>query len=462
MRFIADLHLHSKYSRATSPKMNARELSTAAKEKGLNLLGSGDFTHPKHLADLKRDLKPNGEPANQAHDYCCNRRRSGDCAGKPANRSGDCAGEGFYEFNGCNFVLSTEVSNIYTQGGKGRRVHNIILAPSFDIVDQINDGLLKWGRLDYDGRPIFGRSCIELADLVFGISKECMLIPSHCWTPWFGIFGSMSGFDSVKECFESHTKNIYALETGMSSSPDMNWRLSQIDDFALVSFSDSHSPYSWRLGREACVFDLDKPSYFEMVDAIKKKDKKRFVSTIETFPEYGKYHFDGHRACNVSFSPEEAKKLNNICPVCGKQLTIGVEHRVEELADRPAGFIPKHAIPFAKMVPLAELLAALHKTTPESKTVFTRINSAIGLLGSELDILLNVPQEKIAKELDEEVADLIMKNRAGNLKVKPGYDGVYGELVLDEKEIAEKGGAAEKTEKPVIKITKSQRTLGEF
>lgn len=270
MRFTADLHLHSKYSRATSPKMNARELLTAAKEKGLNLLGSGDFTHPKHLADLKRDLKP--------------------------------IGEGFFEFNGCHFILSTEISNMFKQDGKGRKIHNIILAPSFEIVNQINAGLSKWGRLDYDGRPIFGKNCIELADLVFGISEECMIIPSHAWTPYFGIFGSMSGFDSVKECFQERAKNIYALETGMSSSPDMNWRLSQLDDFALVSFSDAHSPYSWRLGREACVFDLDKPSYFEMVDAIKKKDKKRFVSTIETFPEYGKYHFDGHRNCDVSFS----------------------------------------------------------------------------------------------------------------------------------------------------------------
>jgi uncharacterized protein (TIGR00375 family) len=414
MRFTADLHLHSKYSRATSPKMNVWELSEAAKIKGLNLLGSGDFTHPKHLADLKTNLED--------------------------------IGNGFFKHNNIYFVLSTEISNIFMHENKVRKVHNIILAPNFDVVDQINEGLGKWGRLDYDGRPIFGRTCVELAELVFGISKDAMIIPSHCWTPFFSIFGSKSGFDSVKECFQEHTKNIFALETGMSSTPAMNWRLSQLDDFTLVSFSDSHSPYSYRLGREACIFDLEKPNYFEMTKAIKEKDKKKFLGTIETYAEYGKYHFTGHRNCNVSFSPEEAKKFNNICPVCRKQLTIGVEHRVEELADRPIGFVPKDAILFKKIVPLAELLAALYKTTLESKAVWREFNQIINLFGNELDILLEIPEDKLKKELDEKIVDLIMENRRAKLKVKPGYDGVYGELILE----------------PIEEIKQKQKTLGEF
>jgi PHP family Zn ribbon phosphoesterase len=228
MRIIADLHLHSRYSRATSPKMNIRDLSDAAKIKGVNLLGTGDFTHPQHLSDLKRDLTEDRD--------------------------------GFFFYNNSYFVLSAEIANIFSLGGKVRKVHNVILAPSFEIVDQINDGLRKWGRLDYDGRHIFGRMCTELMDLCMGISRDVLVIPAHIWTPWFSLFGSNSGFDRIEDCFQDHVKNIHALETGLSSYPAMNWRLSQLDRFSLVSNSDSHSPYPWRFGREANVFEIDRKS----------------------------------------------------------------------------------------------------------------------------------------------------------------------------------------------------------
>ncbi len=381
--------------------MNAIDLSESAKLKGVNLLGTGDFTHPKHLADLKGQLEP--------------------------------IGNGVFRCNGVYFILSTEIANIFTWDHKGRKVHNVILAPSFEVVDQINEGLLKWGRLDYDGRPMFGKTCVELMDLCHSISKDITVIPAHAWTPWFAVFGSNSGFDRLEDCYQEYTKDIFAIETGMSSDPAMNWRLSALDKVSLVSFSDAHSPYPWRLGREACVFDIE-PDYFAMMKAVKQRDKSRFLFTIETDPAYGKYHYDGHRACNIVLSPEEAKKYNNICPVCRRQLTIGVAHRVEELADRPIGYIPKEAIPFKTLLSLSEIIAGVFDTTPESKTVYREFNQAIKTLGNELSILLDLPEDKLRKELNNKVVDVIMKGRQGTIKIKPGYDGVYGEPIFEESE----------------------------
>lgn len=381
--------------------MNAIDLSESAKLKGVNLLGTGDFTHPKHLADLKSQLEP--------------------------------IGNGVFRCNGVYFILSTEIANLFTWDHKGRKVHNVILAPSFEIVDQINERLLKWGRLDYDGRPMFGKTCVELMDLCHSISKDITVIPAHVWTPWFAVFGSNSGFDRLEDCFQDYTKDIFAIETGMSSDPAMNWRLSALDRLSLVSFSDAHSPYPWRLGREACVFDIE-PDYFAMMKAIKQKDKSRFLFTIETDPAYGKYHYDGHRACDIILSPEEAKKYNNICPVCRRQLTIGVAHRVEELADRPIGYAPKEAIPFKTLLSLSEIIAGVFNTTPESKTVYREFNQAIKTMGDELSILIDLPEDKLRKELNEKVVDTIMKGREGKIKIKPGYDGVYGEPIFEESE----------------------------
>ncbi|MFH0832711.1 MAG: endonuclease Q family protein [Candidatus Aenigmatarchaeota archaeon] len=389
---FADLHIHSKYSRATSPNMIIEELAKYAKIKGLNILGTGDFTHPLWLKEIRKKLA---------------------------------FVDGIYEYEGVRFVPSGEISLIYRQDGVGRRVHNVLLAPTFEVVDQINEFLLKKGRTDYDGRPIFGFSCIEMMDAFMSISKEIMVIPAHVWTPWFSLFGSMSGFDSIDECFAEHTKNIYALETGLSSDPPMNRMLSGLDRFTLVSNSDSHSPYPWRLGREANVFDLKKVDYSHLVDSI--KTRRDFLFTIEVDPSYGKYHYDGHRDCNFSCAPEETKKLNGMCPVCGKKLIIGVLNRVEELADR------KESKPdeFKSLLPLSELIAFVVGGEAFSKKANEVYDKFIARFGNEFHILLNVEKERL-KDVNERVAEMVVKNRSGGIRVEPGYDGVYGKIIDSE------------------------------
>ncbi|MFH0986851.1 MAG: hypothetical protein V1911_02255 [Candidatus Micrarchaeota archaeon] len=807
MEFISDLHLHSRYSRACSGRMNAVELASAAVEKGLNLLGTGDFTHPKHLSDLKTQLTD--------------------------------AGDGFYRRGETYFVLTSEISLMYSQDGKGRRVHIVTLAPSFEVVDQINERLAKWGRLDYDGRPIFGKTAPEYADLCMSISKDIEIIPAHCflpkteivcnfhskyieditekdyvmthkgnfervthkftrpyngivysiipwyaregavctpehpfyaiktkkkcpwtkgtcrtacskvsecksrefeeynpkwtpaeeleigdvllyprfkaikdvkeintknkfgkvksnpdfwrfigyylaegysnrqggigfalhkdekgyaediiklvfdlfgikskkvhkereniefafyskdlmlfledfcysskdkgaftkslpnfvlslphekqaellrgwwrgdkgytispklkeqmkqiclrlgiipsisvdpaeehekrgkhfigsrkikanydlyafsnlsffddefnllsdnsfkkfrtkrktrhgwidknyvylpirkvnkskynglvfnlevekdnsyvtaigavhncWTPWFGMLGSMSGFNSVEECFGEKSKYIHALETGMSSDPAMNWRLSSLDRYSLVSFSDSHSPYPWRLGREATIFDLEKPDYSEMIEALRNKGSGKLKSTIETNPAYGKYHYDGHRACNVSMSPQESAKVKNICPVCRRLMTIGVENRVEELADRPMGFRPEGAHDFKSLLPLGEIVAGLYGAGLATKKVQEESSRLVSAFGSELNVLLKAPEKALTEISNEKIVQAIIRNRAGEIKVQPGYDGEYGVPIFD-------SSAAQAEEKPKL-MPRKQKTLEEF
>ena len=320
------------------------------------------------------------------------------------------------------------------------------MAPSFEVVDQINDKLSKHGRLDYDGRPIFGLSAPEIVDLVMETDKDCFIFPAHIWTPWFSLFGSNSGFDSIKECYQDTLKHIHALETGLSSDPPMNWRLSQLDPFTLVSFSDSHSPYSWRLGREATVFDTQM-SYFEIIDALRKKDPERVKFTIEVDPAYGKYHWDGHRNCNVSLSPKETRKYNGICPVCHKPLTLGVEYRVEQLADRPEGFVPENAIPFKRLLPLAEILSAIMKRGIATASVMREYNNLVKGT-TELDVLLNMSPYELLERTNRKIAEAVMKNREGKIKIRPGYDGVYGTILFD--------NTVEKEQKH------TQKTLGEF
>jgi len=400
MKIVADLHIHSHYSRATSEKMNIDELSHYAKLKGINLLGTGDFTHPLWFKELKQKLEQKEE--------------------------------GIFAVNDMNFILSSEISLIYSQDKKMRKVHLITLSPSFEIAEQINEWLLTKGRLDYDGRPIFGMTCPEFAEKVMEISKDNFIIPAHCMTPWFGIFGSKSGFDSVEECFKDQTKHIYALETGLSADPEMLWRISSLDNYSLVSNSDSHSPWSSRIGRECNVFDFEKLTYKNLINAIKTRDKNRFLYTIEVDPSYGKYHYDGHRNCNISLSPEESKKYNNICPVCKRPLTIGVLHRVEELADRPEGFVLKDAIPFKRLLPLAELIAKKYSTGLFSKKVFEMEKMFIEKFDNELNVLLNADYNELSKT-DDKLADAIIRNREGKIKINPGYDGVYGEPLLNDK-----------------------------
>ncbi|OYT41494.1 DNA helicase UvrD [Candidatus Pacearchaeota archaeon ex4484_26] len=397
MKIIADLHIHSRFSRATSPSINVKNISEFAKLRGLNLIGSGDFTHPSWLKELKEFLEP---------------------------------GEGIFSYNDCNFVLSTEVSNIYSQGGKLRKIHTVLLAPSFEIVEQINELLAKKGKLEADGRPIFGSySCYELVEDLKNISDDIEIIPAHVWTPWFGLLGSKSGFDSVEECFKEQSKHIYALETGLSSDPEMNWRLSKLDKYTLVSNSDAHSLWPWRLGREANIFDFKELTYKAVIKAI--REKEGFIKTIEVNPSYGKYHFDGHRLCNVCLSPEETKKVNGICPKCGKKITIGVLNRVEELADRPSGFKPKNALPFKHIIPLSELIAAIENTNIATQRVWNIYHKLIKEFKNEFNILLNVEKEKLRKFCDEKLLQVILENRQGKIKIKPGFDGEYGKLILE-------------------------------
>jgi len=401
MQYIADFHLHSKYARATSREMDIGGLSKGAKIKGLNLLGTGDFTHPKYFLEIKNKLK-------------------------------EIADTGIFSYDDIYFILTCEVGTSFVAGNKIRRIHHIIHAPSFEIVEQINEALSKCGNLSIDGRPMFNMSAVELVEVLMEISKDLMITSAHVWTPFFSVFGSKNGFNSVEECYGDQTKHIFSLETGLSSTPDMNWRLSSLDKFTLLSNSDSHSTNPWRLGREANVFELKKLTYWEIIDAIKKKDKSKFLFTIETSAEYGKYHLDGHRNCNVSLEPGETKKLNGICPKCRRKLTIGVLHRVEELADRVEGYIPKEFIPFKKLLPLYEIISSVTGVNQlYSKKVIEEQNKLIDRFGNELNVLLNVNRDQLAKVTSEKIADAIIKVRENKVRFHAGYDGNYGIPIFD-------------------------------
>ena len=397
---IADLHIHSRYSRACSNKITIQNLEKYARMKGVTLLGTGDFTYKAWKDEIDRELEED--------DHGILRTKTG-----------------------FPFMWQTEISLMYKQDGKGRRVHFVILAPNRETVNQITDALGKKGRLDYDGRPIFGFSGIECIEMMKGISKDIEIIPAHAWTSWFGILGSKSGFDSVEECFKDQTKHIHALETGLSSDPEMNWRVSSLDKFNLVSFSDMHSFWPWRMGREATVFD-SKLRYKDIIKCI--RTGKGLVETIEVDPAYGKYHWDGHRKCGIVCSPEESKKHNRICPVCKQPMTIGVEYRIEELADRKIGYKPKGKPGFKRLLPLSELLSAVYHTGVFTKKVQNESNKLMEEFGSELDVLLKADENKMRLMLPPKVVDILMKNRKGELKMKPGYDGVYGEIVLEKNE----------------------------
>jgi len=395
---VADFHLHSKYSRATSKDINLETLGKWAEIKGINILGTADFTHPEWFSNIKKELEP-AEPG-------LFKLKNG---GKPVR-----------------FILSSEISCIYSKAGKVRKIHIIVLAPSLEVVEKINSKLDKIGNLKADGRPILGLDALELAKICWQASEDCLVIPAHLWTPWFGIFGSKSGFDSFEECFGDYTKYIHAVETGLSSDPAMNWRLSSLDNIALISNSDAHSPQ--KIGREANVFETGL-SYKEITSAIKTKDPKEFLYTIEFFPEEGKYHYDGHRLCQICLSPKESKKYNNTCPVCGRALTIGVMNRVEELANRPEGFRPKNAIPFKSLVPLKEIVAESLGMTSASGRVGREYDNLIKNIGSEFHILLSASQKDLAV-FSPEIAEGIIKAREGKVNIEPGYDGVYGKVKI--------------------------------
>jgi len=406
MRFIADLHIHSKYSRATSKDMDVEHIAEWAKLKGIDLLGTGDFTHPLWLEELKDKL-------TQTTD-------------------------GLYEYKGVKFLLTAEVSNMYSKNGRGRRIHTVLLAPDFETVEKINARLGCRGNLTSDGRPIFGFDVKDIVKICLDASQDCMVVPAHAWTPWFSVFGSNSGFDSVEECFEEEADNIYALETGLSSDPAMNWRWSALDKYTLISNSDAHS--ASKLGREVNVFDTDL-SYKGLLDALRHKDKDKFLFTVEFFPEEGKYHFDGHRTCDIRFSPQQSAKNNNRCPKCGRPVTVGVMNRVHELSDRKDGFVPKDAIPFKSLVPLQEIIAEAKQKGVNTKSVVEEYKKAVSHFGSEFDLLLNAAETDIRSSLPEKVADAIIRVRQGRLIIEPGYDGVFGTVkIFKEGEASEAKG----------------------
>ncbi|MFA5286677.1 MAG: endonuclease Q family protein [Candidatus Omnitrophota bacterium] len=375
--------------------MDVKNLSEWAKLKGITLMGTGDFTHHLWLEELKNNLE-------------------------------DCA-NGLYKYNGINFILTAEISSIYSKKGKTYRIHNLIFAPSFKIVDQINDKLGRIGNLASDGRPILGLDAAELARIVFDIDENCMIVPGHIWTPWFSLFGSMSGFDRIEDCFEEQTPKIFALETGLSSDPAMNWRISALDKFTLISNSDSHSPQ--KIGREANVFNCEL-DYQTIREVLKTKDRKRLLYTIEFFPEEGKYHYDGHRLCKIRWSPKETKEHNGICTLCGKLVTIGVVNRVEKLADRPEGFKPDNSIPFKHLIPLEEIIADAKGVGKGSVGVERDYHSYLSKFGTEFDILMRAPKDDLLKGLPPKVAEGVLSVREGRVNLLAGFDGEYGTISI--------------------------------
>lgn len=396
---IADLQIHSPYARACSKHITFENLEKFARIKGVNLLGVGDFQHPAWRKEIDKNLQ---EDENGI----------------------------LWTKTKFPFLWQTEVSLMYFQDGKRRAVHHLIFSPNREVADQITEALAKGGDLNSDGRPTLNFTSPELVELMMEINKDIEIIPAHSWTSWFGIFGSKSGFDSLKECFGEKAKYVHAIETGMSSDIIMNRRISFLDNVSLVSFSDAHSMWPWRIGREATIFDCDL-TYKSIIKAI--RTKKGLYGTIETVPDYGRYHYDGHRKCNVILSPEEAERLKNICPVCGKELTIGVLHRVNRLADRKNIELSNKDPKFFRLVPLTELISAYLKTSDlNSKEVWKIYNLLIEKFGNEYNVLIKVEFDKISEVVGEKLAKIIIDNRQDRLKILPGYDGVYGKIIIDE------------------------------
>ena len=409
MKMIADLHIHSRFSMATSKEGTPENLDFWARKKGISLIGTGDFTHPVWREELKERLVSEGNGLYRLRDAYV----------KEESRK--------FPGEGTRFVVSGEISSIYKKNGKTRKIHNVILLPSLEAADAMAQRLEKIGNIHSDGRPILGLDSHDLLEMMLDVCPEGILIPAHIWTPHFSVLGAKSGFDSVEECFEELAPYIHALETGLSSDPAMNWRISKLDRYQLVSNSDAHSPS--KLGREANLLDID-CSYEGFYRAIQTGEG--LEGTVEFFPEEGKYHFDGHRKCGVSLSPVEAERLGGICPVCGKKLTMGVDHRVEQLADRAEGFVKKDGKKYESLVPLPEVISACMGYSTASKKVQGCFEQMIQTLGTEFDILRNVPSEDIKSCAGERIAEGIENVRTGNVKRIPGYDGEYGKIELFE------------------------------
>lgn len=423
MKFVADLHLHSRFSRACSPALNLENLVLWGRKKGIQVLATGDWTHPVWFAEIINKLEQveNGL-------YKLKKRNAKD------------------EMQDIYFLLSTEISSIYTQAGKQRRIHNLVFIPSLETAEKIIKQLVLLGaNLNSDGRPIIGISAKDLAELVLGIESKSLIVPAHVWTPWYSLYGSNSGFNSISECFGEMSKYIYAIETGLSSDPAMNWRVADLDERTILSFSDAHSLE--KLGREATVFDgeLSYDGIYEAITGQRTKNneqKTKVAFTIEFYPEEGKYHYTGHRNCGVKHSPDETAKLGTTCPVCGKKLTVGVMHRVDELAKRSVEdlkltsneFVKSLAQPqrppYKMLVPLTQIISQSLQVGEASKEVVQHYNNLVTNFGSELAVLIKTPIEELEAKTAKKIVEGIKKVRHGEIFVDPGFDGVYGKVQI--------------------------------
>ena len=403
MKQVLDLHIHSKYSRACSPQLTLENIAIICSVKGIDIISTGDFTHPLWFKEIKNKL----EEISQT---------------------------GLYQLKNSNlktkFILGTEVSLVYKDKGKTRRIHLLLHAPNLEAVIKLNDKLSERFNLRSDGRPILGISAPKFCALCFSISKDFLIYPAHIWTPWYSVFGSKSGFNSLSECFEEYTDKIYAIETGLSSDPEMNWRISALDKLSIISSSDAHSLNN--LGREATIMNFSGEATYQKIYH-NLKTKQNLELTLEFYPEEGMYYFDGHRNCSFSCSPTETLKLKDLCPVCHKPLVVGVLSRVEELANRPLGYKLSKATPFKKIIELDKIIAeVLHVKSRTAKKVLIEYNKLIAVFGTELFILLEADLEKITKVSSARLAKAIILIRQGKINIKPGFDGEYGQLKIFE------------------------------
>ena len=410
--FIADLHVHSKYSRATAKDLDFEHLYIWAQKKGITVVGTGDFTHPQWASQITQKLEP-AEPGlyrlKPEIERTLNESVPSSCRAP------------------VRFLLSCEISNIYKKKDRTRKNHNLVFFPDLACVNRFNARLEAIGNIHSDGRPILGLDARDLLEIVLETSTDGFLIPAHIWTPWFSMLGSKSGFDALTDCFDDLSSYVFAAETGLSSDPAMNWRVSALDNITLVSNSDAHSPA--KLGREANLFNTQM-NYFAIREAIEKGDKNACIGTFEFYPEQGKYHVDGHRKCDVCFSPSQTRDHSGICPVCGKPLTLGVLHRVEELATRAEGVQPKNAIPFFRLIPLEDLLSEILTVGAQSKKVQQAYQSLIDHLGNEFSILHTLDKESIDHAGIPLLGEAICRMRDNRVSFSPGYDGCFGSVKI--------------------------------
>ena len=444
VEFIADLHIHSYLSRATAKNLNLENLHLWAQLKGIAVVGTGDFTHPHWFSEIAEKLKPVEEGL-----FALKTEYAAETAGQVPS---PCRGD-------VRFVLSVEISSIYKKDGKTRKVHNLVLVPTLDDARRLNEKLADIGNIGSDGRPILGLDSKVLLEIVLDTAPEAMFIPAHIWTPWFSVLGSKSGFDSLDACFEDLTEEIFAVETGLSSDPSMNWRVSSLDRFSLVSNSDAHSPAN--LGREANLFNTEK-TYPAIRRALQKGDPHLFLGTVEYFAEEGKYHFDGHRKCGIRLGPRDTQKNKGLCPVCQKPLTIGVMHRVEELADRETGRRPAQKPGYTSLLPLTEVLSEILQVGPKTKKVGLAYHHLLNTIGPEFHILRHASFDALERHGPALLAEGICRMREGNVTIAPGFDGEFGTISLFSKtERAQLLGQKRLFSASEKKIGKGQKALFE-